>query len=217
MTSTRFIKSPIVTVVVGKGHQAQSFPIYRDLLTAHSPYFAACLKDEWTEGQENHVKLEEESPKAFEVMVNWLFGDPDSMKSINMLDRHEIIQAYKLARYLQMTQLKNDLVDHLRSCYMIDDMIPTLSMLDEIGCAGKTGSLLYQLCIKMYVWYYHNSNDLDELLLHNESSTTFCNGDLTCELLGLIHEYPHIKWSDPRKETGCVYHDHSDGSACRAV
>ena len=85
---------------MGKGHQAKFYPIYRDLLTGHSPYFAACLKDEWTEGQENCIKLEEQSPKAFDVIVNWLFQDLDPMESINMSSGNEIIQAYKLAALL---------------------------------------------------------------------------------------------------------------------
>jgi len=116
-----------------------------------------------------------------------------------------------------MTKLKNDLVDHLRSYCTIYDMVPSLDMLDYIVRAGQMDSPFYQLLVKMYVLNYHNTIDFDVLDLNSGRPTTFRNGDLMHDLLIRIHEYPQKKWGDPGKETGCVYHDHSDESACTAV
>jgi len=87
---TSWLRSPIVTVAVGKDSEAQSFPIHKDLLIAHSPYFKACLDGAWEEGKTNTVRLEDDDPKAFETVANWLFGDPSIMKQIDMHFAEEI-------------------------------------------------------------------------------------------------------------------------------
>lgn len=126
----RFTRSPIITVVVGKGGEAQSFLIYKDLLTAHSPYFKACLNSAWEEGKTDTVRLEDDDPKAFETITNWLFRDPSTMEQIDMRSTTDVALAYKLADKLLMTQLKNHLLDEYRAFQLANRSISNIGALD---------------------------------------------------------------------------------------
>ncbi|KAK5940798.1 hypothetical protein PMZ80_007215 [Knufia obscura] len=219
VSATQFLKSPIVTVVVGQGDKVQSFPIYKDLLTAHSRFFRGCLNsgNNWKEAQTNVVNLkEEESCNAFEVIASWLLREPEPFKDIDCktYTLGSLVDAYRLANYLGMEQLKNDLVDYQRARLRAEKQSPALSMLHFLESHGLSQDPFYDFALKTYVRNYLSDK--------SGRCMDFCeealrNGQVMRDVLTKIHEYTCKKWLDPCKETGCVYHDHSGGSPCSAI
>ena len=216
LTIGRFVRSPIVTVVVGKGSKAQSFPVYKDLLTAHSPYFKACLDGAWEEGKTNTVRLEDDNPKAFETVTNWLFRDPTTMKQTDMNTEERALR-YKLADKLLITQLKNDILDGLRAFQLAKNKFTSIGGLDILHCQGLQTTALYDYCLKLYVWIFGTptATSVEGILV--QPGRALANEEVMKDLLTKMFEFMQQRWGDPRKETGCVYHDHSDGSSCSVV
>jgi len=57
----------MTTLVVGL--EEREYCVHQDLLSAHSPYFTASLKDEWIEGQERRIPLPDNEHVAVEFYV----------------------------------------------------------------------------------------------------------------------------------------------------
>lgn len=211
------MRSLIVTVIVGWGSKAQSFPIYKDLLTAHSPYFKACLNDAWEEGKTNTVRLEDDDPEAFETVVGWLFRDPSTISSTDKPATRSIARQYQLVDKLLMTQLKNDILDGLRACESAQNSSMTIGVLDLLYSQGLQGTPLYDYCLKSYVWKFGTPGVWCPGGTFADARGSLTNEVVIKDLIVRMFEFMHQRWDDPRKEIGCVYHDHSDGSTCRVV
>ncbi|KAI9692771.1 MAG: hypothetical protein M1820_009370 [Bogoriella megaspora] len=65
--------SQMITILVGK--EQRKFMIYEGLIRESSPYFAAALKKEWSDGQEGVVRLPHDEPEAFKLYIQWLLAD----------------------------------------------------------------------------------------------------------------------------------------------
>ncbi len=180
-------------------------------MTAHSPYFAACLKGAWTEGQENCVELKEDDPKAFELVASWLFRDLDIVKTVKEA-KLDFVATYKLADKLLMAQLKNDLLDGLRGHYKNRRLATTLDTLNFFHRMGVKGGPLYRFFLDLYVWSYCTASDTD--IVRKNSTEGLANEEVMRDCLLKIQENIRKKWEDPRRDGACVYHDHSDGSRC---
>ncbi|KAL8635283.1 MAG: hypothetical protein Q9226_009370, partial [Calogaya cf. arnoldii] len=63
----------VVTMRVSSGQETESWMIHRDLLTHHSPFFAAALSGSFKESTTNTVELIEDDPGAFALFVQWLY------------------------------------------------------------------------------------------------------------------------------------------------
>jgi hypothetical protein len=68
LTSCRVRDAKFATVLVGD--EAARFIVHEELLTYHSPYFRAALKDGFAEAAEGAVRLQEADSVLFEVFVH---------------------------------------------------------------------------------------------------------------------------------------------------
>jgi hypothetical protein len=89
--------SPIVQVIVGKALQQKTFNVYKDLLTHHSNYFRAALKDCWEEGYTETILLPDEDSSVFESFIYWMFAKKLYCKSVASEDNPEIVEEIPLA------------------------------------------------------------------------------------------------------------------------
>ncbi|KAF2638198.1 hypothetical protein P280DRAFT_405100, partial [Massarina eburnea CBS 473.64] len=58
-----------------------TFQVHKGLLTHHSPYFCASLKDFWAEGATNTVRLPTDNPKVFSAFFHWLYSHSGALYS----------------------------------------------------------------------------------------------------------------------------------------
>ncbi|KAK5937562.1 hypothetical protein PMZ80_010182 [Knufia obscura] len=215
--AAQFTQSPLVAVSVGRGENSATYNIYKDLLTAHSPYCKASLEGRWEEAKNNCVKLEEHDPKALQVIVNWLYRDPRTMNFLQVQSDlcAAVLPTYQLADKLLMPNLQNELVDVLRQRLLDNKSYTGLSSILTLRQAGMSSKPLYVFLLKLHVWmfctYPKSYNNTLEQKITDVIKEDFDFGKVW---IMYVQECLAKKWSDPRKETGCVYHDHLDGSEC---
>ncbi|KAJ4285972.1 hypothetical protein N0V90_013538 [Kalmusia sp. IMI 367209] len=108
--------SPMVAVMIGR--EATTFSVHEKLLRSESDYFKASLRNDWVEGKNEMIILDDVKPKTFRVFVNWLYH-----REI-MLDRDSrvnqtwtLIDVYILAERLRAEGLRcavhNEVCDFL--------------------------------------------------------------------------------------------------------
>ncbi|KAK5099012.1 hypothetical protein LTR70_000866 [Exophiala xenobiotica] len=108
---SRFTQGEIITILVGS--KRKRFHIYKDLLRAKSPYFAASLKYCWN-GDMDEVYLNEDA-NAFGRFTNWMFRDTIPVVDLGSPEGLAAITAfYKAGRLL--TCRRPSKPDH--GCYL---------------------------------------------------------------------------------------------------
>lgn len=102
----RYVHSELITISVGV--EKKKYHVYKALLTAKSPWFAARLTEKW-QREPNEVTLEHHGGAAFDVVLDWMFRTSiDANPSFTIRDLiKELIPAYKLADDLLICALKN--------------------------------------------------------------------------------------------------------------
>ncbi|KAI9695344.1 MAG: hypothetical protein M1820_008696 [Bogoriella megaspora] len=63
----------LVKIVVGKGLRQEEFRVYRGLLCHHSTYFKKALQGNWLEAKNQEFLLDEDDPRVFSAVYNWIF------------------------------------------------------------------------------------------------------------------------------------------------
>ncbi|EXJ59682.1 hypothetical protein A1O7_03828 [Cladophialophora yegresii CBS 114405] len=111
-----FTTSAIVTVHVGP--KRKCFYLHRTLICERSPFMEKCLsKNRFSEGAKNELYLPEDDPKAFAIVVDWIYrGKLPSLVSgvggVNVLD---MTSAYCMADKFGMEELQNGIIDAVRA------------------------------------------------------------------------------------------------------
>lgn len=104
----------MVTIFVG--NEAKPYRLHKKLLTSQSDYFKTAFKNEdLVEGQTQEMKMPENDPVVFEILVNWLYKKrlPSSKDFVNKQDGFEAcISLFVLAdRYLLPKDVRIDIMN----------------------------------------------------------------------------------------------------------
>ncbi|OAF56647.1 hypothetical protein VC83_07193 [Pseudogymnoascus destructans] len=71
LTSSRLMGGDIVTVYVGP--REKRYSVHKALLTSQSEYFERALNGKFKEADEQTIRLPEDSPDAFDLLIGWLY------------------------------------------------------------------------------------------------------------------------------------------------
>lgn len=155
MIRSRFKK--VITVLVG--HSEDDYTVHKDLICAQSPFFRAACNGNFVEAAEGTVRLPDDEPETFELLLQWLYmgrvGDPKATKPLSW---HESAYLYVIAEKLQISELKNAVVDSWITksaetceipigvvayvyCNTPDSSHLRRLLVDMVACAGSTNSL----------------------------------------------------------------------------
>lgn len=69
LTQSRLSSSPLVKICVGSEEKPYSLP--KDLIAHYSSYFASCFKNNWKEANEGVLRLSDEKPEFFDVLMEY--------------------------------------------------------------------------------------------------------------------------------------------------
>ncbi|OAP58877.1 hypothetical protein AYL99_06174 [Fonsecaea erecta] len=140
-----FTTSEIVTVHVGP--KRKRFHLHRDLICQRSPFMEKCLqKNRFDEGYKNELYLPEDDPKAFSIVVEWIYrgrlpvfgtfgtspnggSSAASVRVTTGLDMCDMSAAYCMADKFGMEELQNGIMDCIRTNYRLGS-----------GSGGASGS-----------------------------------------------------------------------------
>ncbi|KAJ9611436.1 hypothetical protein H2200_004620 [Cladophialophora chaetospira] len=114
-----FTTSVIVTVHVGP--KRKCFYLHRNLICERSPFMEKCLsKNRFSEGDKNELYLPEDDPKAFAIVVDWIYrGKLPGMTPGGGFDVIDMSSAYCMADKFGMEELQNGIMDCVRASFRI--------------------------------------------------------------------------------------------------
>ena len=137
-------------VHVKVGPEKRLFNIHKELLCDVSDYFAAALKGNFKETQDQVIELEEEDVSLFERFQLWLYSrsllsDEETVKGISW---QALIELYLFGEVRHIPDLRNAAVDALIDKQQTEPKLPTLP-LHYVYSHTNQGSLLRKLFADM--------------------------------------------------------------------
>ncbi|KAJ9663345.1 Transmembrane emp24 domain-containing protein 10 [Neophaeococcomyces mojaviensis] len=210
-----FALSGVVTVVVG----LRNYACHRDLLEASSPFCAAKLKDCWNEGK-NEIHLDDQEPAAAEIWIDWMYKNFLSRAPLSIdtetLRIGLIAKTYKLADYLIIPDLKNDLMDLIMDQHKKSRKWFTLHALIDLWEVDESDSGLFKYVFRSSIlsfmtspkFYLTGSGELKKI-------STRADTTLLLKVIEGIMVWNVKSWDLPSDDKKCDYHDHSEGSSCK--
>nr|KAK5448846.1 hypothetical protein LTR18_001934 [Exophiala xenobiotica] len=140
-----FATSDIVRVIVGKKRTV--FKLHRDVLMEKSPFFRKCLTSGMIEQQTNQVSLPEDSSRAFEFIVRWMYSTSilGARKDWEECEIYLIMGAWVLADKYCMPDLQNALIDELGFYWSKEYMNP--DHLSWVADHANNESPLYRIAL----------------------------------------------------------------------
>jgi hypothetical protein len=119
-TPTSFTTSVIVTVYVGP--KRKRFYLHRNLICERSVFMEKCLaKNRFSEGDKNELYLPEDDPKAFSIVVDWIYRGrlPSMVPGAGGFDVIDLSSAYCMADKFGMEELQNGIMDSVRASHRV--------------------------------------------------------------------------------------------------
>jgi hypothetical protein len=212
-----FTTSEIVTVYVG--HKRKRFFLHRELICQRSPFMEKCLKkDRFDEGYKNELYLPEDDPKAFSIIVEWIYRNKLPARNDPTFDLADLSASYCMADKFAMEELQNNIMDLVRSSFSRREneqcKPPHFSALALTHLTGPPKSPLKRFYIEHLVhhmmknprWYHElkrneaNRADLEEL---------FKIPDLVSYIFKKVWQFQAEPWKDPALWDKCCYHVHA--------
>jgi BTB/POZ domain len=105
LTLLSYVKSKIIKVFVGK--ERILYNLHKTLLCDECPFFERCLNSGFKESRTGEVILTEDSVKAFDRFVEWVYNHKLHAEDENF----PLAETYTLADKSGMEALKNVIVD----------------------------------------------------------------------------------------------------------
>jgi|SRR5271154_1848039 len=127
----------VVTVIVGRGDQAQPFTIHKNLLSRASSYFCSALKSNFREGCKETLELEEDCPMIFEVLYRWLYSgyifEANNYTQGRIPDDVLWLRVYKFADMRLLDELQGEAYTALKQTFHSEErQAPSLEFVAEL-------------------------------------------------------------------------------------
>ncbi|KIW11156.1 hypothetical protein PV08_10456 [Exophiala spinifera] len=212
-----FTTSEIVTVYVG--HKRKRFFLHRELICQRSPFMEKCLKkDAFDEGYKNELYLPEDDPKAFSIVVDWIYRNKLPARTEPAFDLCDLSASYCMADKFGMEELQNSIMDVVRASFSRREgeafKPPNFSALVLTHQFGPPKSPLKRFYVEHLVhhmmkqpkWYHElkrnepNRSDLEEI---------YKIPDLVSYVFKKIWQFQGEPWKDPATWDKCCYHVHA--------
>ena len=162
LTSPIRLTGPVLEVVInGPSHEKVSWPLPKALLTHHASYFRGL--ENFKEGQENKVELEDFEPGVFELFVEFMYFGRYTYRD-NLRDKlrvRDAAKAWVLGDYLGAVEFTNLAMKNMYDIYFPSNAQQPKSgigpQLVEYCCEkSSTDSKLFGFISNALVYYWHH-------------------------------------------------------------
>ncbi|WPG98650.1 Hypothetical protein R9X50_00144300 [Acrodontium crateriforme] len=219
----KLLTGPMVEISVGP--EQKRWSLHRDLLCHHSSFFEVefCGHEVMRrDDQDLRLDLPDEDPADFELLVKSLYhGELDGIDS--NLTEEEIyelavknLKLYLLCEKFYLNVLKNQAMDTYRQGLYQAGLVPDAQETDEIYRQVPRDSPCRRLMTDIAA-----RQIMDPAVTNGADKYRQCfenNPDFAVDLVNAIRRMSGgILFDDPTAESGCLYHDHTDGSTCRSA
>ena len=240
------LSGPLVEVMVGAGPHARSWSIHRNLLAYHSPALgqrfgnddassdsgygssgAGDRSPDWPsprarekgKGPALRLELPENQPRAFELLVKWLYqGTLDDVSAIED-PAHKWEYAftcqhlYALGERLSMRAVKNAAIDQFRRGCFEAGLVPGPEEMEPVYTSTPPGSPFRHLVSRIAA-----RQIMDPDIRRDASTYQACfdaHAAFAVDVLNAIrNESGGTLLHDPTESAGCSYHEHEEGDEC---
>lgn len=218
----RLLSGPIVDIYVGSSEKHWS--LHKNLLCHHSSYFETEFQGHEVPkredvAQHNRLKLPDDDPRGFELLVKWLYqGHLDDASHMSDEGKYDYAVAchklYQLCDKFDMILLKNLAMDAYRLNLHAAQLVPDADEINEIYRASAPDSPFRRLMAKIAA-----RQIMDPGVDKDAESYRSCfegNADFAIEMVNAIRNLSGgILFDDPTEDEDCAeWHDHRDGSLC---
>lgn len=212
-----FTTSEIVTVYVGP--KRKRFFLHRELICERSPFMEKCLKKgHFDEGYKNELYLPEDDPKAFSIIVDWIYRSRIPLRTDPLFDVSDMSAAYCMADKFVMEELQNSIMDGIRASLSRKEgelcKTPYFSALALTHISGPPKSPLKRFLVEHMVHHMMKHPRWYHDLKRNEPSRVdvedlFKIPDLVFYIMKKIWQFQAEPWKDPATWDKCCYHVHA--------
>jgi BTB/POZ domain len=210
-------QSDIIEILAGPDEER--FYAHQDKLRAASPFFKVCFKSNMEEASSKKVRLPEDTPTCFNVILAWIYdGKIEAPVGAHRDKVQTLVHAHFLADKLCMEACANMCMDVVRNWHKTGD---TFANLARNFCSSAMKSFL----ISQLAW------ELSEIkttsiwntqvdVARQEVRDFFSKGgELAVEVLDLVANNEHserlgVSPLQPACSSDCEYHKHVDTEPC---
>ncbi|KAL8660636.1 MAG: hypothetical protein Q9202_006340 [Teloschistes flavicans] len=215
-TFAELLSGPTMDVYVGQSKR--HWCLHQDLLCYHTPFFEDHIPEK---GKQKHGKVEllEEDPRAFELLVKWLYqgriDDVSDMPKDKKWDYADACQKlYILCDRVDMPQLKNIAIDQFRKGCFEAGLVPgpeeIKPIYDMTAPRSPIRKLISQIAARQ-IMDPESQSDAGTYRMCFEASA-----DFAIDVVNAIRQGTGAKlFHDPTEDVGCVYHEHGVGHLCK--
>ncbi|OBT66072.1 hypothetical protein VE03_05158 [Pseudogymnoascus sp. 23342-1-I1] len=205
-----------VTVIVGQGEGAKKFVIHKDLLMNKVAFFEKMFNSKFFESSTGTAILPEDSPEAFEVLVEWIYCS--TLKTLHGEETDDpylpdlAISIIGLAEKYMLPELGDRAITYLAN--VGKELVPTMAQMSTIYEQTPSDSKARKYAARTVAWALVNSE------ASGVSSTAIqeaCqDGDLLLDAItevrgkngynhGRAHTFPICDYHNHAKATKCPY------------
>ncbi len=201
------------------GASKRHWALHRNLLCHHSTFFQDQFGEEEHSEKGGKLELLDDDPKAFELLVKWLYqGHIDDVSSMPMDRKWDYADScqklYVLCDKIGLPQLKNFAIDQFRKGCNQAGLVPGPDEMKEIYDTTRLGSPFRRLVSKIaarQIMDPDSSQDASAYKMCFEGSP-----DFAIDVVNAIREAAGgMLFADPTEGDACPYHEHEDGRSCK--
>ena len=216
----RLLSGSLMDIYVGKSRRHWS--LHRNILCHHSIWFQKQVENGSfpNGGKDVSVELFDDDPRAFELLVKWVYqGKIDNVSNMPMDKKWEFVDAcqqlYVLCDKINLAQLKNLAMDQFRKGCNEVGLVPGPEEMKPIYDKTPPSSPFRKLVSKIaarQIMDPESKSDASTYRQCFEGSPDFAIDVVNAIKAGAGGSL----FQDPTEEDGCCYHEHSLGQRCNS-
>lgn len=202
------------------GKKRRHWSLHRNLLSYHTTWFQDKVAEGVREkgGGPNTIDFLEDDPRAFELLVKWLYqGKIDDVSNLPIDKKWDYAETcqhlYLLCDKINLPELKNEAIDQFRKGCHQAGLVPGPEEMRPVYEKTPPGSPFRRLVSRIAA-----RQIMDPWSESDASKYRDCfaaNADFAVDVINAIKEGAGGKLlDDPNEEQGCHYHEHQFGKRC---
>lgn len=178
-----------------------------------------CLKkDRFDEGYKNELYLPEDNPKAFSIIVDWIYRNRLPSETDRNTDLCHMSIAYNMADKFGMEELQNTIMDTIRASFRGSELEmgrrPNYTALALTYLSGPHKSPLKRFLVEHFVYHMNKFPRWYHDLKRNDATRTEVDDlwripELVSYVMKKLWQFNIESWSDPAFWDKCCYHVHA--------
>lgn len=202
------------------GETKRRWSLHRTLLCHHSTWFQKRV-DDGKRDREEKVELHDDDPRAFELLVKWLYqGKIDDVSGMPMDRKWDYAdscqQLYVLCEKFNLPQLKNLAIDQFRKGCFEAGLVPGAEEMLPIYQKTPRSSPFRKLVSQIAARQIMDPESEKDASAYRQCFES--NPDFAIDVINAIKEESGGKlFPDPTdtEVDRCLYHDHHLGQRCK--